>query len=358
MACEHPLWIRNRRYFDRKRPCAGCRVDDDHKSALALRPWDVSRQWLLVPCGNCEDCLRRSRNDWFVRLERELARCRVEHRQSIFITITIAPEYYEKALVDPSWFIRKFNERIRHRLGHSFKHAYFQEFGTHPETGSEPRLHFHGFLFGTDVLYNVIRRAVGDLGFVWLSKASNRRARYAVKYVVKQIQFNPADVADKFVVVDGKRTSLSVLLQHRRYTRKFISAGVGDYLGIRPRPSRTVFSWDYFDAKTSVKYSYSIPRYYLKYLSQEDELIRSIRSADAYARFSKSSLVKHVVDLCSKTFLPPSSLSSRETYAWQLAQFRKFSSGNRKMPLFDPPVWLDSDIFDFWKSNYNLQLLI
>ena len=131
MACQHPLWIRNRRYFDKKRPRVGLRADDDHRSALALNPWDISRQWLLVPCGKCEDCLRRIRNDWFIRLERELARCKTEYRQAIFITITIAPKYYEKALVDPSWFIRKFNERIRHRLGHSFKHAYFQEFGTH-----------------------------------------------------------------------------------------------------------------------------------------------------------------------------------------------------------------------------------
>lgn len=358
MACEHPLWIRNRRYFDKKRPRVGFRADDDHRSALALNPWDISRQWLLVPCGKCEDCLRRIRNDWFVRLERELARCKAERRQSIFITITIAPKYYEKALIDPSWFIRKFNERIRHRLGHSFKHAYFQEFGTHPETGSEPRLHFHGFLFGTDVLYNTIRRAVGDLGFVWLAKASNKRARYVVKYIVKQIQFNPADIADKFVTVDGKRISLSVLLQHCRYTRKFISAGVGDFLGSSPRPSRTVFSWDYLDAKTGVKYSYAIPRYYLKYLSETDRIVRSVRSADSYARFSKSPLVKRVVDLCVKTFLPASALSFRETLSWEFDQFRKFSSGDRKIPPFDPPVWLDSGIVDFWKDHYKLQLLI
>lgn len=356
MACKHPIWIRNRRYFDKKRPRVGFRVDDDHKSSLALRPWDISRQWLLVPCGKCEDCLRRQRNDWFVRLERELARCKAEHHQAIFITITIAPRYYEKALLDPSWFIRKFNERIRHKLGHSFKHAFFQEFGTHPEVGNQPRLHFHGFLFQTDALYNTIRSAVGDLGHLWLAKASLKRARYVVKYVTKQIQFNPADVAGQFVKINGKDTPLSVVLQHRRYTRKFISARVGDYLGNFRRPSRSVYSWDYLDSKTSIKYSYGIPRYYLKYLSETDQIIRSIRSADSYARFSKSSLVKYVVDQCVKAFLPSSALSFRNSIAWEFDQFCKFCSGNRKMPPFDPPVWLSRDIIDFWRNNFKLQI--
>lgn len=214
MPCSSPIWIRNRRYFDKKNPCRN--GSDVAKSALALRPWDVARQWLMVPCGKCEDCLRRQRNNWFVRLERELARCKADSQQAIFITITIAPKYYNEALLDPSKFIRRWNERVRHSLGHSFKHAFFQEFGTHPEIGSEPRLHFHGFLFGTNCLYNDIRKAVGDLGFVWLGVGTHKRARYVVKYVTKQIQFNPEDISDKYVTVNGKPTPLSSLLQNHQ----------------------------------------------------------------------------------------------------------------------------------------------
>ena len=117
MPCSSPIWIRNRRYFDKKNPCRS--GSDVAKSALALRPWDISRQWLMVPCGKCEDCLRRQRNDWFVRLERELARCKAESQQAIFITITISPKYYDEALRDPSKFIRRWNERLRHKIGHS-----------------------------------------------------------------------------------------------------------------------------------------------------------------------------------------------------------------------------------------------
>lgn len=356
MACSSPIWIRNRRYFDKKNPCRN--GSDVAKSALALRPWDVARQWLMVPCGKCEDCLRRQRNDWFVRLERELARCKAESQQAIFITITISPKYYNDALLDPSKFIRRWNERIRHKIGHSFKHAFFQEFGTHPETGSEPRLHFHGFLFGTNCLYNEIRSAVGDLGFVWLGKGTHKRARYVVKYVTKQIQFNPEDVSDKFVTLNGKATPLAILLQHRRYTRKFVSAGVGDFLGYKPCPSTGVSTWSYFDFQKRVNYNYSIPRYYLKYLKPEDDVVRSITAADAYARFSKSSLVKRVVSLCVKRFNLDSAVSRRDTYTWEQKQIMRFSASSRKMPDLDPPTWLDLDILQFWQDHYKLQLII
>lgn len=309
----------------------------------------------MVPCGKCEDCLRRLRNDWFVRLERELAYCKANSLQAIFITITINPAYYEKALLDPSWFIRKWNERVRHKIGHSFKHCLFQEFGTHPETGSEPRLHFHGFLFGTNVLYNEIRSAVSDLGFVWLSKATHKRARYAVKYITKQISFDPEMVKDKTVLINGIPTPLATVLRDRRYTRKFVSAHVGDYLGNKRPPSASVSSWSYLDASKGVVYNYAIPRYYNKYLQPNDEIIRSIRSADAYSRFSKSSLVRRVVDLCVEKFLPAAALSSRETYSWEVKRYRDFASAG-PIPAMDPPTWLSRDIIKSWYDFYGLSL--
>jgi len=353
MACSNPIWIRNRRYF--QKDSFFSEYSDYAKSSLALAPWDIGRQWLMVPCGKCEDCLRRLRNDWFIRLERELARCKAESRQAIFITITIAPKYYEEALRDPARFIRKWNERVRHQLGHSFKHAFFQEFGTHPEVGSDPRLHFHGFLFGTDVLYNEIRKAVGDLGFVWLAKGTHKRARYVVKYVTKQIAFDPVRIADQNITIDGKTIPLARLLEHKRYTRKFISAGVGDYLGIHRAPSASVSSWDYTDFKTGTTYSYAIPRYYNRYLQPSDQIIRAVRSSDAYSRFSKSRLVRHVTSLCVQRFLSPSALSSRETYSWELKKFREFASAG-PIPAMDPPTWLDRDIIKSWYDLYGLSL--
>lgn len=352
MACSHPIWIRNRRYSRKDLPFR--EYSDYAKSSLALAPWDISRQWLMVPCGRCKECLRRLRNDWFIRLERELTRCKHEQHQAIFITITIAPKYYDRALQDPRWFIRKWLERVRHKIGHSYKHAFFQEFGSHPETGFEPRLHFHGFLFGLDVLYSELREAVGDLGFIWLAKANPRRARYCVKYVVKQIGC-PSEVANKVVTYNGKSCRLSILLQHKRYTRKFVSAGVGDYLGIRRAPSASVSSWDYTDFKTGTTYSYAIPRYYNRYLQPSDQIIRAVRSSDAYSRFSRSRLVRYVTSLCVQRFLPSSALSSRETYSWEVKRFREFASAG-PIPAMDPPTWLDRCIIESWYDFYGLSL--
>lgn len=356
MACQHPVWIRNRRYFDKKRPRAGVSADADHRSALALRPWDVSRQWIMVPCGHCDDCLRRMRNDWFVRIERELARCKAESRQAVFITITISPRYYDEALLDPARFIRRWNERIRHRIGHSFKHCFFQEFGFHPEAGSEPRLHFHGFLFGTDVLYSEIRRAVSDLGFVWLSKATLKRARYAVKYVVKQIKYDPASVAGKTVKIEGNDVPLSALLQNRRYSRKFVSAGLGDYLGIMPRPSDRTRIWSYSDNSFSGRsFNYAIPRYYDRYLTDAEKDTRAILSADSYARFSRSPLVRRIVERCIEIKNLFSAVSSRASYSWEVKKALEFRSAG-EMPDIAPPVWLDRDILQFWYDQFGLKV--
>lgn len=263
--CTNPIWIKNRRYYDSN----GRLVSRDLAlSNLAANPYDMYRTRLCVPCGECPDCLRRIRNDWFVRLDRELTRCRVEHTQAVFITITIAPKHYEKAIRNPSAFIRAWFERVRHICGRTIKHALFQEFGEHPEMGGEPRLHFHGFLFDFPYSYNTLRAAVSDFGFIWLGKPLARRARYVVKYVVKDVSaFEP-------IIRPG--------VDPRIFRRKFISPGVGDYLGRRPRPSASVDSWAYLDFKTGIRYNYSIPRYYDRYLGEVDKAIRSWRSGLTY----------------------------------------------------------------------------
>lgn len=91
--CTSPLWIRNRRYYKRDITFEEIAVQ------LAEHPGDLARQRLLVPCGKCEECLRDERNAWYVRLERELARCRDERRQAVFVTITISPKIYAVSMM-------------------------------------------------------------------------------------------------------------------------------------------------------------------------------------------------------------------------------------------------------------------
>lgn len=355
MACQNPIWIRNRRYYNPK--LSSTRLfRDDIKSSLAVAPWDIARQRLLVPCGKCPDCVRRLRNDWFIRLEREFARCRAEKRQAIFITITIAPRHYDKALVDPTSFIRKWNERVRHVFGHSYKHAFFQEFGVHPEVGTEPRLHFHGLIFDFDQPYNELRRAVKDLGYIWVSSCTLKRIRYVVKYVTKQIEFKPKDVENVSITLHGKTVPLAAVLQSPVYTRKFISPRVGDYLGHRRAPSRAVRSWAYTDLKTGVTYNYAIPRYYDHYLSESDIRLRSILSADRYARLYGDSLLQHVSSQIVRHFYPAADLSYRQQFSWanKILSKHGYSLDNDELHI---PAWLDFDILDFWRDEYGLDLI-
>lgn len=342
MPCESPIWIRNRRYFTSDKKSFSAESLDYAKSSISLRPWDVSRQYLLVPCGRCADCLRRLRNDWYVRLERELAYQESLHMPSIFITITISPKYYEEAFQSPSRFIRRFNERIRHYFGVSIKHAFFQEFGTHPEIGDTPRLHFHGFLFGTTFRYAHIREAVGDLGWIWLGKSSRKRARYVVKYVVKQID------------VTTPSGELIPGCQDKRFLRKFVSAHVGDYIGRKPAPCFRVTTWDYLDFKTGTCYTYKIPRYYNRYISEVDQLKSSVLSAHSYACAFGDRLVRSIVDQCVKRLGLDSSVSCRSSHSWLTKNFRRFNQAAAGYHTHAIPAWIDSSVIQFWDSEYFL----
>lgn len=337
--CTSPIWIANRRYT---------RKDHDISlpmSNLAQNPWDVARFRLLVPCGQCEECLKALRNDWYVRLRQELSRCRQQHAEAWFVTITIHPRYYDRALNNPAWFIRKWFERVRHVTGRSIKHAFFQEFGTHTQTGTEPRLHFHGFLFDPKMRYNTLRRIVSKFGFVWLCQATPKRARYCVKYVVKNLNTDGYDISDK----------LRLKLSDRRYTRKFVSAGVGNFLGTQPRPSFTNYTW-FFDADASGRgYTYRIPRYYDRYLADIEKIQRAIRSAGAYACYFGDHMVSDFLrSLAPRFMVDPASLSFAKGPFSQMLTHVRYSESKGYMghPFI---VQAFKQVIPVWKQAFDLE---
>jgi hypothetical protein len=171
--------------------------------------------------------------------------------------------------------MRKWFERVRHVIGRSIKHAFFQEFGIHPQMGTEPRLHFHGFLFDPRMSYNAFRRIVSKFGFVWLCQATPKRARYCVKYVVKHLNTSDYEISDK----------LRLKLSDRKYTRKYVSPGVGDFLGSQPRPSLATSLWTFDADRKAGGYQYRIPRYYDKYLQPIEKEQKAILSACNYALY-------------------------------------------------------------------------
>lgn len=246
--CTSPIWIKNPRFFKSK----------DAQVNRANEKWDWHRAAIAVPCGHCAECIRQHKADWYVRLNREFAYQRSMGFTPVFITITIDPRYYENAIKDLSAFVRSLFESVRHQTGKSVKHALFSEFG------AGGRLHLHGFLFGIDWRYSYIRKLFGRYGYVWLAEATVYRARYTVKYVVKDAI--PAGISDDPVAI-------------RRFNRKYISAGVGNYLGNLPSPSVFKNSWVFLDRSSGKRFTYRIPRYYDKYLSDAElETRRCVRS--------------------------------------------------------------------------------
>lgn len=337
--CTQPIWIANRSYT---------RKDHDISlpmSNLAQRPWDVARFRLLVPCGQCEECLKRLRNDWYVRLRQELARCRQQRAEAWFITITIHPRYYRRALNDPTWFIRKWLERVRHVTGRSIKHAFFQEFGTHSTMGSEPRLHFHGFLFDPRMRYNTFRRIVAKFGFVWLGQATPKRARYCVKYVVKQLNTSDYELPDKF----------RLKLSDRKYTRKFVSPGVGDFLGTQPRPSFSTSTWNFDADVKNGGYTYRIPRYYDRYLAETEKIQRAIVSAASYAcYFADNLVIDFLRSIAPRYMVDPASLSFNKGPFSQMLNYVKYSESKRYMGR--PFITLDfKQVIPVWKQAFGLE---
>lgn len=344
-----PIWIRNRAYSSRTIGLT------DRKVQLMNRPWDYFTQRIMVPCGRCEECLRQQRNDWYVRLERETKYQKSLHRNSVFVTITIAPEYYDRALQNPSSFIRMWFERVRRRFGHSIKHAVFQEFGMHPEQGNEPRLHFHGVLWDVPYAYNAIREAVKDLGFVWIASITDKRLRYVVKYVGKSVYMDErsADFAKSLPITVGKlNTNLYDFLQNSKYRRKFISAGVGDYLGDFKAPGAASGLWSYTDYQTGAVYRYRIPRYYDKYLSQDALLFRKISTAWTYASAFGGSLALGFLREVAERVLRPSDFSRVVKGGFsRLVKLREFLSKVKDRPRF---LAVTSDVIDFWVDCFGV----
>lgn len=346
MACTHPIFIRNRRFYPSGVNSSSYSPDAVF-SVLSQEPWEFTRGYLAVPCGNCPECLRALRNSWFVRLSQELKYCKDHHISASFVTITINPKYYELALADPSLFIRKWFERIRHVTGRTIKHALFQEFGEHPFSPvSGPRLHFHGFLYGIGMSYNTLRSIVSDFGYIWIGKGSSRRARYVVKYVVKQIEYN------------GDNEHLRKLLTHRKYTRKFISPGVGNYLGNRRAPSFSVRTWDYRDFKSDTVFTYNIPRYYDRFLTEKDKLLRAVSSAFSYSFVQRSSLADRIfAKLAELPFFAPA-LARKSTYVERfrtLIRMKSCASSVAAERLIVPPE-VFSHISRVWSELFGIDI--
>lgn len=179
--CDFPRLIPNPRYKKMTPYQKSHFVKNAFPGAIA--PPD---EYILIPCGKCCSCQKKRMRTWRHRLLRELPL----YHNSIFVTLSISPLYYDTFEGNPAPFIRKFldNTRKRRRNHHNKmpRHWFVSEGGF--SQYDNHRYHFHGFLFGLskkDISFSELRKC-WPYGHIWVNNVrSPAAATYTSKYITK-----------------------------------------------------------------------------------------------------------------------------------------------------------------------------
>lgn len=178
--------------------------------------------YLIVPCGHCEECLQKQRNDWYVRCYYQWLQNRCS---SFFYTLTYNNDnlpHYQGVSCFSKRHIQLFLKRLRHLLVNfdeelELKYMITCEFGEQCH-----RPHYHAlFYLNKPVLaihlYKMIEQAwqygfvkYGDnLGIV----SSYRGIRYVTKYITKDMAFFSDE---KQLLFDKIRQRYAALLNYMK----------------------------------------------------------------------------------------------------------------------------------------------
>lgn len=143
---------------------------------------------ISVPCGKCIGCIRDKARSWRVRLLHE--HMYGNHTSCICLTLTIAPEYYEKMSSAEdrrravAGSFRSFLDRLRYYCKDRKlpKRFFVSELGE-----KRGRLHFHGFVWDCPLSEAIFAKAwrYGFVGYRPLKSA--KQLTYATKYISKAV---------------------------------------------------------------------------------------------------------------------------------------------------------------------------
>lgn len=135
-----------------------------------------------VPCGRCYECVKRRRNDWYIR-------CLIESRKSRFVYFGLLT-YKDVGQKLEKRDVQLFLKRLR---SYSYKMRYLIV-GEHGELRGRPHWHFL-FFSEEEIAYAAVSKAwrggyeknqVNKSGWISMSKVKSTRAlRYVVKYLYK-----------------------------------------------------------------------------------------------------------------------------------------------------------------------------
>ncbi|UPW41483.1 replication initiator protein [Dipodfec virus UA23Rod_1114] len=192
--CLSPQWVSNpywrstlagdrRSYYDIS---GNLRPD-----LLELHPLQI-----LVPCGQCVDCLKKKARDWRFRLGAEtLYGCK---HGAIFVTLTFSDRFLPQISSGVAPLIRRFYDRFRKRYGVTPRYWFITETGK--DDRYTHRLHLHGVLFDPPFYLpnsvhksftkmNKSLRKVWSYGNTFVGYFSFKTCNYCLKYLLKSLKF-------------------------------------------------------------------------------------------------------------------------------------------------------------------------
>ena len=224
---------------------------------------DGSRKAVAVPCGKCQECLQKYRNDWSLRLEQEAQGWTSvyfftwtydnEHlplRRTRICNIT-GEVYKTLNKVDLQNLFKKFRESYYRKYNKRPKLKYFAcgEYGTKTH-----RPHYHGIIFTDMPIYDVIElKNLWKNGYTMIQevKGANKSGvcRYVTKYASKGVLKNTfalkGIIDDEFRIMSkglGAEYSARLKANILHQMQALFPDGIkGDYYGF----SRDAFEYIY-----------------------------------------------------------------------------------------------------------------
>ena len=102
--------------------------------------------YIDVDCGVCINCVNKYKSTWHFRLQKEFEYMSIDELKKVYyVTLTMAPQWYNEDKRTIGVLIRRFLERVRKHTKKSVKHFLITERGEDPD--GEHRIHLHGFFF-------------------------------------------------------------------------------------------------------------------------------------------------------------------------------------------------------------------
>lgn len=201
-----------------------------------------------VPCGKCYQCVKRRRNDWFVRCKIE----RMENKVVLFGLLTYAEVGMKLEKRDVQLFLKRL--RIK---GYKFKYLIV---GEHGEKNDRP--HWHALLFSNQpISYQDISHAwkggykndhnKNKAGWINFSQVKTDKAlRYVIKYIYK---YDGADPRFSLMVSKNPAIGISYLKnQIWHLQNKRVDFRINGRPTAMPRYYKRKIFGDYDDIKQEV----------------------------------------------------------------------------------------------------------